>query len=85
MSKKSSSLRIGKVRAYAYLRGRIWYLCYFESGRRRRPRVGPDRESARQLASQINAQVEIGAPSALSLDPISVSSLRGTQDGYAWS
>ena len=55
MSKRSSSFRIGRV--LAYLRGRVWYLCYHEFGQRRRPRVGPDKEAARQLAAQINAQV----------------------------
>jgi hypothetical protein len=68
MSKKSNSLRVGKVQAC--LRGRVWYLCYFEHGKRHRPRVGPDRAAARQLAAQINAQIEVGAPAALSFEPI---------------
>src|SRR5438045_2501282 len=63
MPNKSVSFRIGKVQAY--LRGHIWYLCYHENGLRRRPRVGTDRDAARQLAAQINAQLEVGAPSAL--------------------
>ena len=74
MRKKSVSFRVGKVRAY--LRGKSWYLCYHETGRRRRPRVGPDREAARQLAAQINAQIEVGAPAALSFEPVSVAELR---------
>ncbi len=32
---KSNSFRIGKVTGY--LRGRVWYLCYLENGKRRRP------------------------------------------------
>ncbi|MCH8150344.1 MAG: tyrosine-type recombinase/integrase, partial [Planctomycetes bacterium] len=74
-AKKSKSFRVGKVRAY--LRGRIWYLCYHEYGRRHQPRVGPDRDTARQMAAEINAQLEVGAPSALGFEPISIPDLRG--------
>lgn len=72
--KKSSSFRLGKVRAF--LRGRIWYLRYFEGGKRFQPRVGPDREAAAQMAAEINAQVEVGAPSSLGFVPISIPDLR---------
>jgi len=74
MAKKSVSFRVGKVQAY--LRGNIWYLCYHEFGQRHRPRVGSDREAARQLAAQINAQLEVGAPAALSFQPITIPNLR---------
>jgi site-specific recombinase XerD len=74
MAKLSASLRVGKVRAY--LRGRVWYLCYFDNGKRHRPRVGPDRAAARQLAAQVNAQLEVGAPAALSFEPVTVPELR---------
>lgn len=74
MPKKSNSFRIGKV--LAYLRGKVWYLCYHENGQRHRPRIGPGREAARQLAAQINAQLEVGAPAALSFEPISLPDLR---------
>src|SRR6478735_2357082 len=74
MRKNAVSFRVGKVQAY--LRGQIWYLCYHENGQRHRPRVGPDREAARQLAAQVNAQLEVGAPPALSFEPISVPELR---------
>jgi integrase len=73
-SKKSTSFRIGRVRAY--LRGRVWYLCYHEDGRRHQPRVGPDRDVARQMAAEINAQLEVGVPSALWFQPVSVAELR---------
>lgn len=72
--KKSASFRIGRVRAY--LRGRVWYLCYHEHGKRHQPRVGPDRVQARQLAAEINAQLEVGAPSTLGFEPISIVELR---------
>jgi len=74
-TKKSSSFRIGRVRAF--LRGRVWYLCYHEHGRRHQPRVGPDRDSARRMAAEINAQLEVGAPSALGFEPISIENLLG--------
>ncbi len=73
-TKKSKSFRVGRVRAY--LRSRIWYLCYHEHGRRHQPRVGPDRDVARQMAAEINAQLEVGAPSALGFEPISIPDLR---------
>jgi integrase len=74
MSKKPRSFRVGKV--LAYLRGQVWYLCYHDNGRRHRPRVGPDRESAQQFAAQINAQLAVGAPAALSFEQISIAALR---------
>jgi site-specific recombinase XerD len=71
---KSVSFRVGKVRAYR--RGKVWYLCYHEQGRRSRPRVGPDQQAARQLAAQINGQLAVGAPTTLSFEPIAVADLR---------
>lgn len=64
-SKKAArEFRIGK--ALVYQRGKVWYLQYRENGQRNQPRVGPDKDVAHQLASQINSQLEIGAVSALS-------------------
>ena len=74
MAKKPAAFRIGKVKGY--IRGAIWYLAYHEDGRRRRPRVGPDKEAARQLAAQVNAQLQTGAPAALSFEPIGIAELR---------
>src|SRR5262245_59193075 len=74
MSTKSTAFRVGKVLAYP--RGRVWNLCYHEHGQRRRPRVGPDRDAARRLAAQVNAQLEVGVPAALSVEPISIPELR---------
>jgi integrase len=74
MPKKSSTFRIGKV--LAYQRGKVWYLCYHEHGRRRRPRIGSDKEAARQLAAQVNAQIDMGAPAALSFERIGIAELR---------
>jgi integrase len=74
MAKQSVSFRVGKV--LAYRRGRVWYLCYHEQGRRRRPRVGPDRAAACQLAAQVNAQLAVGAPAALSFEPVAIPALR---------
>ncbi|MHC4064082.1 MAG: tyrosine-type recombinase/integrase [Planctomycetota bacterium] len=74
MATQSKSFRVGRVSLY--LRGRVWYLCYHQAGRRYRPRVGPDRDSARRLAAQINAQLEAGAPSALSFEQVTIPELR---------
>jgi len=68
------SFRVGKVRAF--MRGRVWYLYYHEHGKRYQPRVGPDKDQARQMAAEINAQLEAGAPSALGFEPISIPELR---------
>jgi integrase len=69
-----SSFRIGKVRGY--LRGEVWYLCYHEKGICRRPRAGQDLQSAKQLAAQINAQLESNHATLLSFEPISIPQLR---------
>jgi integrase len=68
------AFKMGRVKGY--LRGRVWYLCYFENGQRRRPRVGPDAEAARKLAAQTNAQLETGAVPVLSFEPLAVPELR---------
>ena len=74
MKGKKRSFRVGRVRAD--LRGKVWYLTYHENGTRQRPRVGPHREIARQLAAQINSQLELGAPSALSFESLAISELQ---------
>ena len=74
MGSKITSFRVGRVRAFR--RGHVWYLGYYEHGRRRQPRVGPERELARQMAAEINGQLEVGAPSALGFQPISIPDLR---------
>lgn len=56
--KGTKAFRVGRV--CSSLRGKSWYLTYHEHGRRHRPRIGPDRELARQTAAQINAQLEVG-------------------------
>ena len=71
---RSTQLRIGKV--VIYLRGKVWYLRYHEQGRRRQVRASTDLNSARQLASQVNAQLEVGAPAATSFEPLSMPELR---------
>ena len=54
---KRNTLRVGRVTVY--LRGRTWYLRYFEHGRRRQVSGGSDKTTCRQLAAQVNAT---GAP-----------------------
>lgn len=72
--KKIPSFRIGKVKAYQ--RSKVWYLCYYENGLRHSPKVGTDRDSTKQMAAQINAQLETGAPALLSFENISITDLR---------
>lgn len=74
MGTRSVSFRIGKVQGYK--RGAVWYLCYHEQGKRHRPRVGQELSAARQMAAQINAQLETNIPAALSFQPISITELR---------
>src|SRR5262245_6130289 len=78
--KKPKTFRVGKVKGY--LRGAVWYPGDHEGGRRRRPRVGPGREAARQLAAQVNGQLEAGAPAALSFEPVSIPELRSRWLGH---
>jgi integrase len=80
MKGKRSSFRVGRVRAD--LRGSVWYLTYHEDGRRHRPRVGPDRDAVRQMAAEINSQLEAGAPSALSFEPLTIAELRDRWLGH---
>src|SRR5205814_445069 len=47
-----------------------------QHGQRHRPRVGPDRKAARHMAAQINAQLELAVPAALSFESISIPALR---------
>jgi hypothetical protein len=70
----AKSFWVGEVKAY--LRGKVWYLQYHENGLRRRPRVGPDRETARQLAAKTNAQLASGDVAVLSFEPVAITDLR---------
>jgi hypothetical protein len=74
MGSKAASFRVGRVRAF--LRGHVWYLAYFEQGRRRQPQVGPERDAARRIAAEINAQLECGAPTALGFERVGIAALR---------
>jgi integrase len=74
MGSTTAPFRVGRVRAHR--RGEVWYLTYFEQGRRRQPRVGPERDVARRMAAEINAQLECGAPSALGFEGVAVGELR---------
>ena len=74
MAVKQGVFRIGKVRGD--LRGKVWYLTYFEDGRRRRPRVGSDKDAAKQMAAQIHSQLEVRAPAALSFEAVSLDELQ---------
>jgi hypothetical protein len=70
MARRTTSFRAGRIRAV--LRGRVWHLTHHEQGRRIRPRVGTDAAVARQLAAQINAELERCAPTAPNFEPITI-------------
>ena len=72
--KKQKTFRIGKVRGD--LRGSIWYLTYHENGKRLRPRVGADKEMARQMAARINSQLESHTHSVFNFEPIRIDDLQ---------
>src|SRR5688572_6133665 len=74
MVQNRSSFRVGRVRAF--LRGQVWYLSYWELGRRRQPRIGTDRDVARVMAAEINGQLEAGAPSTLGFEAVTFAALR---------
>jgi len=77
-SEKSASstgtFRVGRVTVYA--RGKTYYLRYFENGKRLQVRGSSNKQAARQLAAQVNAQLETGVPAATSFEPISIDQLR---------
>lgn len=70
----SKTIRVGRVTLYP--RNRTWYLRYHEQGRRRQVRAGTDKDASRQLAAQVNAQLEVGAPAATSFEPVTLPELR---------
>ncbi len=70
MARKTKSFRVGRVRGD--LRGKVWYLTYFELGQRRRPKVGPDQSAAKQMAAQINAELESGTTATLSFQAVAI-------------
>lgn len=69
-----SSFRIGKVRGD--LRGKVWYLTYHENGHRKRPRVSSVLKEAKQVASQINSPLELGAPTLLGFEVLKIDELQ---------
>ncbi len=56
-------------------RGQVWYLCYHESGRRRRPRPGEDFKAAKQFGAD-QRELESDQATLLSFEPISIPQLR---------
>jgi integrase len=71
---RKTSFRIGKIRGD--LRGKIWYLTYHENGKRLRPKLGPDKEQARQMAARINSQLESHTHSVFNFEPVSIEDLQ---------
>ncbi len=73
-ARSRGSFRVGRVTIYQ--RGQVWYLRYVEHGQRRQVRASTDKAAARQLASQVNVQLETGIPASTSFEPVSVEDLR---------
>ena len=71
---RKTTFRIGKVRGD--LRGKIWYLTYHENGKRLRPKLGPDKEEARQMAARINSQLESHTHSVFNFEPVQIDDLQ---------
>ncbi|QDT79660.1 hypothetical protein Mal35_31250 [Gimesia maris] len=71
---RKTSFQIGKVRGD--LRGKIWYLTYLENGKRLRPKIGPDKEEARQMAARNNSQIESHTHSVFNFDPVGIDDLQ---------
>ncbi len=74
--KKKSGERRRVGRVTVYLRGRTWYLYYYENQQRVRRQAGPSLTEAKKLAAQINAHLAAGTPAVLSFDPVPVAELR---------
>lgn len=74
MAKQLKQFRVGRVRGD--LRGKIWYLTYYDQGQRHRPRIGSDLDEARRQAAEINAQLENGAPVSSSFQSIKIEELQ---------
>lgn len=72
--KRCTRHRIGKVSLYEH--HGAWWLYYRDGGNQIRRRIGPDRAVAEKLASDINGQLAIDAPTPFAFVPIGVSELR---------
>jgi hypothetical protein len=64
---------VGRVTVYA--RNKTWYFRYHENGQRRQVR-GTDKHATRQLAAQVNAQLEVGLSAATSFEAVAIPELR---------
>jgi len=72
--KSAKNHRVGRVTIY--LRANVWYIYYYEDGRRVRRRIGRSLHEAKQLAAQVNAQLATHTRAILSFQPISIPQLR---------
>jgi len=73
-AKKATSFKVGRVKVY--LRSKVWYLCYYQGGRRKRYRAHTDKKRARQMAAEVNAQIETGAPTSFDFERVSLVQLQ---------
>ena len=73
-SLRCTRFRIGKVSVYEH--HGAWWLYYRDGGKQTRRRIGSDRATAEKLASDINGQLAIEAPTPFAFVPIGVDELR---------
>lgn len=73
-SRRCTRFRVGKVSNYEHHGS--WWVYYREGDRQVRRRVGSDSGMAEKLASDVNGQIAINAPTTFSFSPLSVSELR---------
>ena len=70
----AARLRVGKVSVYAH--HGAWWLYYRDGGQPVRRKVAETRPEAEQVAAQVNAQLNSGAPTLLAFTPVTVPELR---------
>ena len=72
--KRATQFKVGRV--HVYLRGKVWYIRYHQHGKRYQKRASRDKENAKQIAAETNAQLECHLPTAFGFEQISLAGLR---------
>ena len=72
--KRATQFKVGRV--CVYLRGKVWYIRYHQHGKRYQKKTSPDKENAKQIAAETNAQLECHLPTAFGFEQISLVGLR---------
>ena len=72
--RRCTRIRIGRVSVYEH--HGAWWLYYRDDDKVVRRRIGHDQATAERLASEVNGQLAIDAPTPFAFNPISVWDLR---------